>query len=156
MRRDKMGTGEGAQAYGEGHYLAENEAVGKEYRDRLQEVTAAPFDELGIPPKEWNAATMFARTMDPSAPDIAARDFAQWTGRDVTPELVSAFGRAKKPGKMYEARIDASPDELLDWDKPLSERQQSMLYPYPNFDKLKREDDELLSVLVAAAKAGLI
>ena len=35
-------------------------------------------------------------------------------------------------------------------------RQQSMLYPYPNFDKLKREDDELLSVLVAAAKAGLI
>jgi plasmid stabilization system protein ParE len=35
FRTDKIGTGEGAQAYGHGLYLAENPNVAKEYRDRL-------------------------------------------------------------------------------------------------------------------------
>jgi hypothetical protein len=32
---DKLGTGEGAQAFGHGLYFAENEGVAKEYRDKL-------------------------------------------------------------------------------------------------------------------------
>jgi len=35
MRMDKMGTGEGAQAYGHGLYLAENEGIARHYRDAL-------------------------------------------------------------------------------------------------------------------------
>lgn len=112
----KIGTGEGAQAYGHGLYFAEAEPVAQEYRQRLAEVTAAPFDEIGIPPREWNAATMFARQMDPSQPDVAARDFAQWVGRQVTPELVDAFRVAKKPGNMYKVRLNVRPEDLLDWD----------------------------------------
>lgn len=114
----KVGTGEGAQAYGHGLYFAEAEPVAQEYRQRLAEVTAAPFDRIGIPPSEWNAATMFARQMDPTLPDVAARDFAQWVGRDVTPELVDAFRVAKQPGSMYQVRINADPVKFLDWDKP--------------------------------------
>ena len=112
----KIGTGEGAQAYGHGLYFAEAEPVAQEYRQRLAEVTAAPFDEIGIPPREWNAATMFARQMDPSQPEVAARDFAQWVGRQVTPELVDAFRVAKKPGNMYKVRLNVRPEDLLDWD----------------------------------------
>lgn len=37
MRMDKIGTGEGAQAYGHGLYSAEVEAVAREYRDALSE-----------------------------------------------------------------------------------------------------------------------
>ena len=114
----KIGTGEGAQSYGHGLYFAEAEPVAQEYRQRLAEVTAAPFDRIGIPPNEWNAATMFARQMDPTLPDIAARDFAAWTGRDVTPELIDAFKTAKTPGSMYQVRINADPIKFLDWDKP--------------------------------------
>lgn len=115
----KIGTGEGAQAYGHGLYFAEAEPVAQEYRQRLAEVTAAPFDRIGIPPKEWNAATMFARQMDPSQPDVAARDFAQWVGRDVTPELIDAFRVAKNPGNMYQVRINTDPNQLLNWDQPI-------------------------------------
>ena len=35
MRLDKMGTGEGAQVYGDGIYLAENEGVARGYRDNV-------------------------------------------------------------------------------------------------------------------------
>lgn len=127
----KIGTGEGAQAYGHGLYFAEAEPVAQEYRQRLAKVTAAPFDRIGIPPNEWNAATMFARQMDPTLPDIAARDFAAWTGRDVTPELIDAFKTAKTPGSMYQVRINADPNRLLNWDQPITaqspELQQAVL-----------------------------
>lgn len=116
---DKIGTGEGAQAYGHGLYFAESEDVAQSYRQALQQVDTAPFDEIGVPPGQWNAARMFAQNMDPTAPDAAARDFAQWTGRDVTPELVEAFRRAKRPGHTYEVSINADPDAFLDWDMPL-------------------------------------
>jgi len=114
----KIGTGEGAQAYGHGLYFAENEAVAQGYKQALQQTDLGPFDEIGIPPKDWNAARMFVQNSDPSQPDIAARDFARWTGREVTPELVDAFKRAKKPGSMYEVNINADPARFLDWDKP--------------------------------------
>jgi len=118
----KIGTGEGAQAYGHGLYFAENEAVAQGYKQALQQTDLGPFDEIGIPPKDWNAARMFVQNSDPSQPHIAARDFAQWTGREVTPELVDAFKRAKKPGHMYEVAIKADPERFLDWDKPLREQ----------------------------------
>ena len=38
---DKIGTGEGAQAYGHGLYFAENEGVAKSYRDSLAKYTPA-------------------------------------------------------------------------------------------------------------------
>jgi len=119
----KIGTGEGAQAYGRGLYFAEAEPVAAEYRQRLAEVTAAPFDVIGIPPKEWNAALMFARQMDPSLPDVAARDFAQWVGRDVTPELVDAFRASRKPGSMYEVNLAVRPEDMLDWDAEFTPEQ---------------------------------
>ena len=116
----KVGTGEGAQAYGHGLYFAEAEPVAQGYRQRLAQVSAAPFDRIGIPPSEWNAATMFARQTDPTLPEVAARDFAQWVGRDVTPELVDAFRVAKQPGSMYQVEINADPANFIDWDNPLS------------------------------------
>ena len=119
----KIGTGEGAQAYGHGLYFAGNEAVAQSYKQALQQVDTAPFDAVGIAPKDWNAARMFAQTMDASAPEAAARDFAQWTGRyEVTPDLVEAFRASKKPGHMYEVNINANPEDFLDWDKPLREQ----------------------------------
>ena len=37
LDHSKIGTGEGAQAYGYGHYLAENDAVAKQYAESVQD-----------------------------------------------------------------------------------------------------------------------
>ena len=37
-----IGTGEGAQAYGYGHYLADSEGVARSYRDRVTQISAVP------------------------------------------------------------------------------------------------------------------
>ena len=41
----KIGTGEGAQAYGYGHYFAENEKIAKHYRDALNAPGKAPLTQ---------------------------------------------------------------------------------------------------------------
>lgn len=122
FKMDKIGTGEGAQAYGHGLYFAESEDVALNYRQALQQVDTAPFDRAGVPPSQWNAARMFAQNMDPTQPEAAARDFARWVGRDVTPDLVRAFKESKQPGSIYEVNINANPDDFLDWDAPLSKQ----------------------------------
>jgi hypothetical protein len=123
MRTDKINTGEGAQAYGHGLYVAEAEPVALWYRQRLANVDTSEAEKIGLPPSQWNTFKMFARQTDPSQPEAAARDFASWTGTPLTPDLVKAYENTfKKSGKMYEVNIDADPNQFLDWDKRLSEQ----------------------------------
>jgi len=117
---DKIGTGEGAQAYGRGLYFAENEGVARSYRQALEKVSSEPFKALGMSDRDILTAQSLARQMDMSSPEVAARDFAAWTGKSVTPELVDAFKMAKTPGSMYQVRINADPADFLDYDAPLS------------------------------------
>lgn len=123
MRTDKINTGEGAQAYGHGLYVAEAEPVALWYRQRLANVDTSEAEKIGLPPSQWNTFKMFARQTAPSQPEAAARDFASWTGTPLTPDLVKAYENTfKKSGKMYEVNIDADPNQFLDWDKRLSEQ----------------------------------
>jgi len=116
----KIGTGEGAQAYGRGLYFAENEGVARSYRQALEKVSSEPFKALGMSDRDILTAQSLARQMDMSSPEVAARDFAAWTGKSVTPELVDAFKMAKTPGSMYQVQINADPADFLDYDAPLS------------------------------------
>lgn len=118
----KIGTGEGAQAYGHGLYFAEAENVARNYRQKLERVLEEPFRKVGLTEKEIDVAKSFAKQTDVSSPDVAARDFASWTGKKLTPELVDAFKSAKQPGSMYQIKINANPENFLDWDKPLVEQ----------------------------------
>lgn len=45
---DKIGTGEGAQAYGHGLYFADNEGVAKSYRDALSKQVSVDGQQLGL------------------------------------------------------------------------------------------------------------
>jgi hypothetical protein len=51
MRMDKIGTGEGAQAYGMGLYTAENEGIARSYRDQLSRPYLATPDGQNIAEK---------------------------------------------------------------------------------------------------------
>jgi hypothetical protein len=129
----KIGTGEGAQAYGHGMYFAENEGVARSYRDDLS--VKKPPPELVAAQNAYNAAYDAAgKAMSGTDQEfnaaIAARDIAYQQMQ----KIKAAWEAEPKPqGHMYEVGINADPAQMLDWDKPLSEQHpnvQKALLPY--------------------------
>lgn len=147
----KIGTGEGAQAYGHGLYFAEAEPVAQGYRDALTDPEQVPLHFEGKPlDTPWNneirerwphhfegKSEAHQDAMEELLGNLSqVRDLSQ-----VKNVLASINPRAKnlyhtivskditKPdvgkGYMYEVHIDAHPDHFLDWDKPLSEQPYS-------------------------------
>jgi hypothetical protein len=121
FQMDKIGTGEGAQAYGHGLYFADNEGVARGYRDKLtgDMAATAPGSQmakellqqaggdkqkaLAILYREYESDIPgYSPTKDPNF--MAAKEFL-----DSAPE-----------GRMYEVNINANPDDFLDWDKPFA------------------------------------
>jgi hypothetical protein len=130
---DKIGTGEGAQAYGHGLYFAENEGVAKGYRENLA-------SGYRIDGKEYNASTTKAGATTPGHHAADALDrfkgdkqaAIEWLngGGPADKEAAKVLQKAKSiepwNGSMYEVNIDADPNAFLDWDKPLSEQPETV------------------------------
>jgi len=129
----KIGTGEGAQAYGHGLYFAENEGVAKSYRDALagSTVDGQPFNPAN--PLHQAAARIDEQGTRAAALDEIDKRIAADPGDDMHPRVLSMLlHRPEIPpiraasGKMYEVNINADPEHFLDWDKPLSEQHPSV------------------------------
>lgn len=120
----KIGTGEGAQAYGHGLYFAEKEGVAQGYRDALTKgaMNSTELKKIGLSPNDRAHAMTFARTTNNLFPEVAARDFANYSGKELTPDLIEAFRKTMDipKGSMYQVRIDADPADFLDWDAPFA------------------------------------
>jgi hypothetical protein len=117
----KIGTGEGAQAYGHGLYLAEAEKIAKGYRDALSPRKA--IDDL--PGYSQGAAQLIL-----NKGDVGEKMFRDHYA-DLGPENVErAITEAKaaiasRPtGHMYEVNYKVDQSQLLDWDKPLSQQSE--------------------------------
>jgi hypothetical protein len=137
----KIGTGEGAQAYGRGLYFAEAEDVAKGYRDSLTDFTELTIKQNGKVVKRGSNLTdddleafkyleagLKSAGNFPHNREYYAKQHAERAGAS---EQVTAlidqyknaeFSYEKPKGSMYEVDIDANPDELLDWDLPLSKQ----------------------------------
>ena len=114
----KIGTGEGAQAYGHGLYFAESPAVSgqggqywKQFHDRF-------------PNDEHAAATAMLDASFDRARAIEATRMRLEGGPGNKEQLTNAL-RLLESGKpvgprTYEVNINADPAHMLDWDKPLS------------------------------------
>lgn len=124
----KIGTGEGAQAYGHGLYFAENEKVAKEYRDQL-----SGYKVDGRDPNDGEAYAiqgLNAAGGDPARAIAlhreAERAYPGWSHDEGLKTLqqweASGVPQITVPGSMYQVGINAHPDHFLDWDKPLSEQ----------------------------------
>jgi hypothetical protein len=123
-----IGTGEGAQAFGYGHYFAESDRVGKGYQDQLS-------SDGKIDTTLWAVQESGAKTPQEAADWIdeyladaeAGRLNFEVSDKDKT-ELVHARDRLRKGfmpvegGTLYTVDLAVSRSELLDWDKPLSEQ----------------------------------
>jgi hypothetical protein len=154
----KMGTGEGAQAYGHGTYLAEGKETGKFYQEALSK--AHPDDAykavLNTSQREgWELSGREASWLEPSVRNQKGTQetledffeaFPEWKGVEGAEEgLTFVINKSKEQmpkGHLYEVDL---PDEeiakMLDWDKPLSEQSEYVRdrleksgVPYPDKD----------------------
>lgn len=124
----KIGTGEGAQAYGHGLYFAEKEAVAKEYRDSLTKmrVSAAKRmleqsgDDVDTAIAKVRAEIDRLKNLPNAGNDPVKRDRFIALNEEKLAEL-SAYKNSGQmsQGRMYEVDINANPEDFLDWDKPL-------------------------------------
>jgi len=150
----KVGTGEGAQAYGHGMYFAENPAVAKEYQKMLAgpEQTAAEYLKMYKTPEQ--AISVLQSNITPNL-TAEAKKFSQ----DTIDVLKS--GKELK-GNLYKVDI---PDEhipnMLDWDKPLTEQTPQVRKALESIgiktdkQKLNEFDDALLAALTGDASTPL-
>jgi len=177
MSSKHIGTGEGAQAYGHGLYLAESKTVGEGYQKQLAE-HKVEFDgkpvstyadekvlakELGVSVDEAQGIRSLAISAfaDPRKRGIegaiadkrmlleSLRDADRTGARAVVianldqeifeaqravsagEKYVGKLSDAK--GHLYNVDLKVAPDELLDWDAPLSSQSESVqkaLAPY--------------------------
>ncbi len=155
FRSANIGTGEGAQAYGYGHYFAGSRDVAEWYRDKLSQGTLM----LGGRDINMFSAMIyikgaikdkFPRMTNDYASDIAGeiidhimegesleelRDFVETSG-DSSKARVSAINVGvlvaqdiswtPPSGRLYQVVLAPKEDEYLSWDKPLNEQSEKV------------------------------
>ncbi len=143
----KIGTGEGAQAYGHGLYMAESPGVAKSY--------AAMADQSGRLNEEGTklASKIYDDEVIKLAKDInywggsfdgmSLKDRIKWIDGENVVDYGSIAERFKDSHglkqNLYKVDIpDESIPRMLDWDKPLSEQTQEVqaaLKANPNYEQ---------------------
>ena len=103
----KIGTGEGAQAYGHGIYLAESPEVAQGYQQTLAHKNYAKLEEIG---------RNNYRVISPDG-SVLADNAVLGKATKIKQDFDA------KAGALYKADLpDEMIDRMLDWDKPLSEQ----------------------------------
>lgn len=146
---DRIGEGEGAQVYGWGLYFAENKGTADFYRTAGEDVSKSPLKKAEI--MEAMHGKEEARRLIQDQVENAQKHYDEArlnpdygvmgkTRRQAIDELESYVryevavrrimdtpeSRRDKTGNLYTVSMDAEPDELLDWDKPLSEQSEKV------------------------------
>lgn len=141
----KIGTGEGAQAYGHGVYLAENPKIAisysKEipYRDFVKKASEV-YSQFDFP-DEAVAALKEAGLSDAQMQLMKALEKDDWLGFDYPHQALRAVlkepqnfdlssetkSALQEMSSVYKADLpDEMVDRMLDWDKPLSEQPEAV------------------------------
>jgi hypothetical protein len=153
---DKIGTGEGAQAYGHGLYFAENEGVAQSYR-----ALAEPSYRGNVPRSIAGAAMDRAKQAGLDGADAKKAALAElnemmlaskddWRRGQIR-DAINNFEAVTSPsqaGRMYEVNIHADPEDFLDWDAPLSQQPKVA-------EKLKGVAPEVVPTKLLNGKVGL-
>src|SRR5574337_1974390 len=114
----KIGTGEGAQAYGHGLYFAQNEGVANSYR--------------GEPDLKYQRLNGHMSPTEEGVYDMAMKPDPDWSHNAFKAmrragksddEIFDAIDKIQRGrGHMYQVAIHADPEQFLDWDKPRSKQ----------------------------------
>lgn len=123
----KIGTGEGAQAYGHGIYVAENPEVAQGYREKL---TDPNFKYVPMNQAKVRLNEKIAQRVEATDPERAAKL------REENKKLLDPSGA------LYKIDLpDKHIEKMLDWDKPLSQQpknvQEALKGIEKNFPEIK-------------------
>ncbi len=136
----KVGTGEGAQAFGHGMYVAENPQVAGGYKTMLAGkggplLNGVPVDsqKMSMSSQESMLANMYQNRLSAGVtPEKAAEQTAIWgmthpqIGAQAASDIVPRLSPASK-GAVYKVDLpDKHIDKMLDWDKPLSQQPKTV------------------------------
>ena len=133
---DKIGTGEGAQMYGHGHYFAEHPAVSGQggqywnnfYHKMPRGVEKRAASVLESARFDRNAAiTLSEKLRDEHLESAANGPEEDKEGHRLLAEDRNSAAEYLRSGKIagprtYEVRIQGRPEHFLDWDAPIDEQ----------------------------------
>lgn len=144
FKAEAIGTGEGAQAYGRGLYLAESEDLARGYRDQLTKPRVQRAQRLLS--ESGNDVDLAIENAKKEIDRLKSLDLTPETGSSKRESLISLqeekiteltklknTGEMSK-GSMYKVNIAADPDELIDWDELIDEQPKKVM------DKLQNAD----------------
>ena len=157
----KIGTGEGAQVYGHGLYFAEKPGVAAYYKQAGVIDPRDAMTQIIDSARTYNGDDMQLRGVIKSGlyrnpalsrfgdSDAIVNDLVQVVrgheaGGTISPAAMSALQRVDRAmgelpkGRMYEVSINADPEQLLDWDKPLSQQPPAVRRALEESDAAKR------------------
>lgn len=116
---EKIGTGEGAQAYGHGLYFAESPEVAKTYK------SAGPAAN-----QHYDAINARLSALSKQMDALSPNGYRQWRDVEAGESLAAEYDRLleskRDVGRMYEVNIHADPETLLDWDAPLRQQPRAV------------------------------
>ena len=149
----KMGTGEGAQAYGRGLYFSENEAVARNYRDALSQDIIATIgdtpildvynslirqaDSIRVPSQKSDELYQKAAfledleikgSFDEALASVENPKIAKWAKSEILPNYVPA-------GNIYQVKIASDVGKFLDYDAPMSDQSDFIKNALENIPK---------------------
>ncbi len=157
----KIGTGEGAQAYGHGLYFAENPEVAAEYRKALspasvKTVEGQPYDAANPSHLAVSLIDTYTRAGNADPKATVIKELTHDIGnQSLTEERRSVYRKAldllhnneplpnlarKEGGRTYEVAIKAHPDQFLDWDKPISQQSAAVQKAFADVGALTPTD----------------
>ena len=129
----KIGSGEGAQAYGYGHYVAEAPGVARSYQETLSGYSA---DGKRLPSNIGTIVSNFGGDVDAAIAD-RQRQLSNWLAtnpdkknfvvkdlQDEIKKLQTLKGKSlESTGALYTIDLpDPAIARMLDWDKPLAQQ----------------------------------
>lgn len=147
FRDEAVGSGEGAQAYGWGHYVAGNKTVAEEYRDKLsrrmypsQDVLQQYFKPgdivngyggkdrvISFNPGEQGRWSVTVQAVDKNGAPLQGIDGRIRVHATVPrPEEIEKKLGPQHLGNLYHVEIMPDEHALLDWEKPLSEQSEQV------------------------------
>jgi hypothetical protein len=127
----KLGTGEGAQAYGSGMYVAQNPTVAKEYKEKLSSTGSAKnlaqkfggIDE-GIAEAQRRIAHYQNLIAEGGGGAMdRAKSFLQISEKNLNDLTAMKQGLPENTGALYKVDLpDTHIRRMLDWDAPIKEQ----------------------------------
>lgn len=142
-----LGTGEGEEVYGRGHYMAQAEDTAKHYRDILSkqkevlQFQGKPVDTVwneGIRETWGDYIKTLPKNQRETFVDVMS-NLSQVDRMQHVPHVVQSLSPAERkvfderimphlmetessPGHLYQVALDVNPDHLLNWDKIFREQ----------------------------------